>query len=57
MTAHCVRVPVFIGHSEAIFIECEKEINEEKARNILRKADGVTVLIIGQMKDMSLQLK
>ena len=35
VTAHCVRVPVFIGHSEAIFIECEKEINEAKARNIL----------------------
>ena len=44
VTAHCVRVPVFIGHSEAIFIECEKEINEAKARNILRKADGVTVV-------------
>jgi aspartate-semialdehyde dehydrogenase len=44
VTAHCVRVPVFIGHSEAIFIECEKEINEEKARSILRKADGVTVV-------------
>ena len=44
VTAHCVRVPVFIGHSEAIFIECEKEINEEKARSILRKADGITVV-------------
>ncbi len=44
VTAHCVRVPVFIGHSEAIFIECEKEINEKKARSILRKADGVTVV-------------
>ena len=44
VTAHCVRVPVFIGHSEAIFIECEKEINEAKARNILRKADGITVV-------------
>ena len=44
VTAHCVRVPVFIGHSEAIFIECEKEINEEKARSIFRKADGVTVV-------------
>ena len=44
VTAHCVRVPVFIGHSEAIFTECEKEINEVKARNILRKADGVTVV-------------
>ena len=44
VTAHCVRVPVFIGHSEAIFIECEKEINEDEARKILRKADGVTVV-------------
>ncbi len=44
VTAHCVRVPVFIGHSEAIFIECEKEVSEDKAREILRKAKGVTVV-------------
>ena len=30
VTAHCVRVPVFIGHSEAIFIECEKEIKAKE---------------------------
>lgn len=39
--ATCVRVPVFIGHSEAISIECEKPIDLKKARDALRKAPGV----------------
>lgn len=39
--ATCVRVPVFIGHSEAISIECEKPVDLKKARNALRKAPGV----------------
>ncbi|GBD57369.1 aspartate-semialdehyde dehydrogenase [Gluconobacter wancherniae] len=39
--ATCVRVPVFIGHSEAISIECEKPVDLKKARNALRKALGV----------------
>ncbi|WP_317215284.1 aspartate-semialdehyde dehydrogenase [Gluconobacter sp. GP1] len=39
--ATCVRVPVFIGHSEAISIECEKPIDLKKAREALRKAPGV----------------
>ena len=43
MVAHCVRVPVFIGHSEAVFIECEKPC-EDAARDILREADGVSVI-------------
>ena len=42
--AHCVRVPVFIGHSEAIFIECEKNIDENDARNLLKKSQGITVI-------------
>ena len=42
--ATCVRVPVFIGHAEAITIETEKPIDENEARAILQKAPGVTVV-------------
>ena len=41
--ATCVRVPVFIGHGEAVFIECEKPITVEGARAVLRAAPGVIV--------------
>ena len=44
LVAHCVRVPVFIGHSEAVFLECKKDISVSKVRNLLREADGVTVI-------------
>jgi aspartate-semialdehyde dehydrogenase len=44
LVAHCVRVPVFIGHSEAVFIECEKPMDENKARDALRQAEGVVVV-------------
>ena len=44
LVAHCVRVPVFIGHSEAVFIETEKPIDENEARSLLRDADGVSVI-------------
>ena len=44
LVAHCVRVPVFIGHSEAVFVECKKEIDEKNVRNLLREADGITVI-------------
>lgn len=44
VVAHCVRVPVFIGHSEAVFIECQKPIDEDAARDILRETDGVSVI-------------
>jgi aspartate-semialdehyde dehydrogenase len=39
-----VRIPVFIGHSEAVFIETEKPISEAEARQLLREADGVVVI-------------
>ncbi len=39
-----VRVPVFVGHSEAVTVEFEKEITPEKAREILEKAWGVKVI-------------
>ncbi|CAI3944201.1 MULTISPECIES: aspartate-semialdehyde dehydrogenase [Commensalibacter] len=41
VVATCVRVPVFIGHGEAITIECERPVDLEKARKALRNADGV----------------
>jgi len=40
----CVRVPVFIGHSEAVNVEFERPITAEKARNILRESPGVLVV-------------
>src|SRR3546814_17509450 len=44
VTATCVRVPVFVGHSEAINIEFENEISAEQAQNILREAPGVMLV-------------
>jgi len=44
LTATCVRVPVFVGHSEAVNIEFEKPITVEEARDILREAPGVMVV-------------
>src|ERR1051326_5973867 len=44
VTATCVRVPVFIGHAEAVNLEFEQPITEEAARDALRNAPGVTVI-------------
>jgi aspartate-semialdehyde dehydrogenase len=44
VAATCVRVPVFIGHSEAVNVEFEKAISAEQAREILRSAPGVLVV-------------
>lgn len=44
LTATCVRVPVFIGHSESVNVEFEKPISVEEARNILRSAPGCLVI-------------
>jgi aspartate-semialdehyde dehydrogenase len=44
VTATCVRVPVFVGHSEAINIEFEDHLDEAEARDILREAPGVMVV-------------
>lgn len=43
VTATCVRVPVFVGHSEAINIETEEELSAEDAQRILREAPGVVL--------------
>jgi aspartate-semialdehyde dehydrogenase len=42
--ANCVRVPVFIGHSEMVNIELEQELSADEARKIWRKAPGVTLV-------------
>jgi aspartate-semialdehyde dehydrogenase len=44
LTATCVRVPVFIGHSEAVNVEFERPISAEEATQILRSAPGVMVI-------------
>ena len=44
LTATCVRVPVFIGHSEAVNVEFEKPITADEAREILREAPGCLVV-------------
>ena len=42
--ATCVRVPVFIGHAEAVHVEFERPVTPAEARALLRDAPGVTVL-------------
>ncbi len=44
VVATCVRVPVFVGHSEAINIEFENEISAAQAQKILREAPGVMLV-------------
>ena len=44
VTATCVRVPVFIGHAEAVNVEFERPISEGEARAALRAAPGVSVV-------------
>src|SRR5262245_16025799 len=44
LTATCVRVPVFVGHSEAVNIEFEQPLTADEAREILRNAPGCLVI-------------
>ncbi len=44
LTATCVRVPVFVGHSEAVNVEFERPISDDEAREILREAPGILVV-------------
>ena len=44
LTATCVRVPVFVGHSEAVNIEFENPLGADQARDILREAPGILVV-------------
>jgi aspartate-semialdehyde dehydrogenase len=44
LTATSVRVPVFVGHSEAVHIEFEKPISDDEARDLLRESPGLLVI-------------
>ena len=44
LVAHCVRIPVFVGHCEAVFIETEKPITETGVRTLFNDAGGVVVV-------------
>lgn len=44
VSATCVRVPVFVGHSEAINLEFANEIDAQTAQNILREAPGIMLV-------------
>jgi aspartate-semialdehyde dehydrogenase len=44
LTVTCVRVPVMVGHSEAVNIEFYQPLDEDDARDILREAPGVLVI-------------
>ena len=44
VVATCVRVPVFVGHSEAIHLEFEREISAAEAQDILREAPGIMLV-------------
>ncbi|MCR6644611.1 MAG: aspartate-semialdehyde dehydrogenase [Terricaulis sp.] len=44
LTATCVRVPVFVGHSEAVNVEFEQELSDTEAQEILREAPGIMLV-------------
>jgi aspartate-semialdehyde dehydrogenase len=44
LTVTCVRVPVMVGHSEAVNLEFHQPLDEDEARDILREAPGVIVI-------------
>jgi aspartate-semialdehyde dehydrogenase len=44
ISATCVRVPVYVGHSEAVWIEFQEAMSPEEARSILEQAPGVRVI-------------
>jgi aspartate-semialdehyde dehydrogenase len=44
VSATCVRVPVFVGHSEAVNVQTSEPLSPEQARGLLRQAPGVTVV-------------
>ncbi len=44
LVATCVRVPVFVGHSEAVHVEFQRELTAADAQNLLREAPGVMLV-------------
>jgi aspartate-semialdehyde dehydrogenase len=51
MSVTCVRVPVLVGHSEAIWVETEKRLSAEDATRLLRGAPGLRVEAVPQPRD------
>jgi aspartate-semialdehyde dehydrogenase len=51
VVASCVRVPVFVGHSEAVHVEFKNPITAAQARKALQKAPGVVVIDKPDMED------
>ena len=51
LTATCVRVPVFIGHGEAVNVELEEALDVDEAREVLRTAPGCRVVDVGDEGD------
>ena len=52
LTATCVRVPVFVGHSESVNVEFEEELSADEARSILRESPGLMVIDAPDNEDM-----
>lgn len=44
VSATCVRIPVFVGHGQAIWIETERRISPDEVRNLLQQSPGITLL-------------
>jgi aspartate-semialdehyde dehydrogenase len=44
LIATCVRVPVFVGHSEAVHLELERPLSADEARELLRESPGLMVV-------------
>ncbi|HAA92780.1 MAG TPA: aspartate-semialdehyde dehydrogenase [Rhodospirillaceae bacterium] len=44
VVASCVRIPVFVGHGEAVHVEFAKDVSEAEARDVLRQAPGLIVV-------------
>ena len=44
LTATCVRVPVFVGHAEAINVEFDGKVTEKQIRNSLKSTPGLTIV-------------
>lgn len=53
LTATCVRVPVFVGHSEAVNVEFERPLSAADAREILKKSPGIIVRDFDNGEDFS----
>jgi aspartate-semialdehyde dehydrogenase len=44
VTATCVRVPVFVGHGEAVNVEFERDVSTQAARDVLRESPGIIIV-------------